>query len=1315
MFVVMTIFLATAVSAVANVGISYDDGSHHKNLNYNEQATLLYTVTGVFYPVEYETNSWEYGTNNLMENFPDATGITWSPIFEDSFTVSTADYYPGSYEIEIWGMDQDGQYIINPTITTFTITQPVPTLTIDPNGIIIYVGQTQTFTAAGGYGYEWSVSGPCSIQSTQGSQAEIQGNGVGTCDITVDDTGSPGTATAQMGIISLPNIYITHPNNEMFISQEETFTAHEGTDYLWEITSSNCIATSGSTGTTFTVKGTSEGMCNVKVTDIPSNAEAIDSIEVLSTTNVMTLIPQYVTAYPGESKQFTATGAIGSYNWQISPSQDCAITPNGNTATAMGTNPNTDCIITVQDTLGLGELDATLDLISLPTVYITHPNTQMFISQEETFTAHGGTDYVWQILTAYCFQVGGNTGTTFTVKGISEGDCDVRVTDIPTGIQDTASVEFVKTTNLMTLTPQYITAYQGEQKQFTATGALGNYDWGISPSQFCSITPNGNTAMASGIEPSIDCIITVQDTLGLGELDATLDVESVTVVIDPSHADLFLNPGYDYKQFNASGGLCGNEEDDYSWSVADSDNSGNSGFIDNLLSLLGIRDTFPSAGNCVIGEDTGYLVASAIGSCVVTAQDRCSSAFDTATVTIHNMPSVIVTPNPDTLLEGAQHIYTATGGFSGTYLWDITDGSNHCAFTGNPSTSDTTELVGVSIGNCTLKATDTASGAYDYSYITVVDASVDVQPEYSEILVADSVLLEATGGYTGNYLWSFVSGGIHCTLVDNGEGVQILGKNVTVIGNSVGVCVIKAKDSGSGLFDTAIVNVTQVTNVSLEIIPPYAQEVVNQGYNFTAINGDSGIYSWTMLSGDCSFTENNNDVVEVTGFSQTICNIQVEDNGEFATAILNVTNGTAPTIIVIPPEANLTVGQNQQFNATGGCAYIWTVSGPCSITQTGFLTALAQGQCTVYAYDQCSTGVGTANVTVTNGTAPTIIVIPPEANLTVGQNQQFNATGGCGYDWNVTGPCSINQSGFLTALGAGQCIVFANDQCSTGYGTANVTVTEPGQIVITVTPSPIILNSNVYQQFTATGGCGYTWAVTGPCSINQSGMLVTYNVGTCIVTAFDQCSNASGNAYVKVINGSNYPISAEIIANPTSGEKPLYVSFEGVGTGYGNLTYEWNFGYPNPLVYGKYVYYTYMDQGTYAVYLTVIDELGQTATDVEYITVLSHGQAKDSPRARIMINTLYLTNEGYIFPGNQAEWYIAITNTGNELDDFKISAVVPELGIYQSLHRFDFDDTVSRFLALDIPYDAMPGLYAIHFTFSNDEYRRVVHRDFIIE
>ena len=75
-------------------------------------------------------------------------------------------------------------------------------------------------------------------------------------------------------------------------------------------------------------------------------------------------------------------------------------------------------------------------------------------------------------------------------------------------------------------------------------------------------------------------------------------------------------------------------------------------------------------------------------------------------------------------------------------------------------------------------------------------------------------------------------------------------------------------------------------------------------------------------------------------------------------------------------------------------------------------------------------------------------------------------------------------------------------------------------------------------------------------------------------------------------------------------------------------------------------------------------------------------------------------------------------NRGNQdLEDMKISASILELDVYATAGPFDIDEDerVTKSLILQIPKYAEPGYYYARISISNNEVRRVVYREFIIE
>ena len=88
----------------------------------------------------------------------------------------------------------------------------------------------------------------------------------------------------------------------------------------------------------------------------------------------------------------------------------------------------------------------------------------------------------------------------------------------------------------------------------------------------------------------------------------------------------------------------------------------------------------------------------------------------------------------------------------------------------------------------------------------------------------------------------------------------------------------------------------------------------------------------------------------------------------------------------------------------------------------------------------------------------------------------------------------------------------------------------------------------------------------------------------------------------------NLPPVAAITANPTSGQSPLSVAFDGTGSRDSDgsiVSYSWNFGDNTAAGSGATVSHTYSGTGSYTATLTVTDNQGATGATTRVITVAS--------------------------------------------------------------------------------------------------------------
>lgn len=243
----------------------------------------------------------------------------------------------------------------------------------------------------------------------------------------------------------------------------------------------------------------------------------------------------------------------------------------------------------------------------------------------------------------------------------------------------------------------------------------------------------------------------------------------------------------------------------------------------------------------------------------------------------------------------------------------------------------------------------------------------------------------------------------------------------------------------------------------------------------------------------------------------------------------------AVSIAVTPVSSQLELGQNLQFNATGGTApYSWAVNNPAvaSINGSGLLTALSAGtvQVTVTDVDGNTGSSGTITITL-----PSITVAPTIQNIALGQVQQFNAMGGAmPYTWSVNNPvvASINANGLLTALAAGSVRVSATDANGVAGTSGVITVSIP---TISVTPGNLNLAAGLSQQLSASGGAApYAWSVanTSIANITANGFLTALAGGTTQITAVD-ANGIAGSTSVTVTQVTASPNSATIALGQT--------------------------------------------------------------------------------------------------------------------------------------------------------------------------------------
>lgn len=277
--------------------------------------------------------------------------------------------------------------------------------------------------------------------------------------------------------------------------------------------------------------------------------------------------------------------------------------------------------------------------------------------------------------------------------------------------------------------------------------------------------------------------------------------------------------------------------------------------------------------------------------------------------------------------------------------------------------------------------------------------------------------------------------------------------------------------------------------------------------------------------------------------------LTVTDNlGDTLTTSLSGTGvAVLQSITVTPANATLTLGAQQQYNATGNyndgtqkpiTSPVWASSSATTISSAGLATAVAVGTTTISATSSGITGKTTLTVTAPV-TLQSVTVTPANQTLQAPGNVQYAATAnysdGTHADvttlstWSSanTGTATINAAGYATTGVAGSTTVSATYNSVAGSTLLTVTHTQTG---IVVSPASKTLNTGDSQQFYAyptysdntsgTTAVTATWTSTDKtiAQVDGNGLAVADAAGTATISA---ASGAYASNATVTVNGAN--------------------------------------------------------------------------------------------------------------------------------------------------------------------------------------------------
>jgi len=527
----------------------------------------------------------------------------------------------------------------------------------------------------------------------------------------------------------------------------------------------------------------------------------------------------------------------------------------------------------------------------------------------------------------------------------------------------------------------------GASQQFTATGQFSDGNsrvlttsltWSTSDASVAAIS---NTGLANGLVAGVVTITaksgTISGTATLNVTGAGANLTSISVV--PAASSI---PVHTTQQFSATG------------SYADGSSS-------DLTALV----TWKSGSTAVATVDiNGIVTAVAPGTSTISASIGGVTGSTTLTVNAPTISSISITPVDLTLAIGINQQFTATATYSDGSTQDLASG-----VTWSSSSSSVVSINGSGVattagaGQTTITAT--VGSLSDTTTVTVVPAhliSIDVEPKAVAIAMGTEQQFSAVGTFDDGSTQLLTS----VTWTSSLPGTATINPSGLATAVGTGSSTISAI-SGS-VTGTASLSVSSAALVSIAVTPANSSMAVGTTKQFTATGtfSDSSTQDLTLsvLWGSSSpATATINNLGSVGSLATGTTTISATLGTISGSTTLTVSTAHLVSISINPSNPRIEKGTTLKFTAVGTFSdgstssslsgLSWKSSKPniAQVRGSGLAHGKKAGTVTISA---SSAGIkGTTTLTVGTGTLTSVAITPLDSSVTLGNTQQFTATG----------------------------------------------------------------------------------------------------------------------------------------------------------------------------------------------------------------------------------------------------------------------------------------------------------------------------------
>ncbi len=936
-----------------------------------------------------------------------------------------------------------------------------------------------------------------------------------------------GCSSSDNPLITLKSIEVTPTNPSVPLGLIQQFTATG----IYSNNSTKDITTQVAWSSSDPLKATIDSSTGLATTvavgapTISATHEDITGFTVLFVTDAELVSIEVTPANPvvpfGLTQQFTATGTYTDSSTHDITDQVTLDSSDPSKATISSVGLATTLAVgetTISATFN-GVTGATVLFVTdaeLVSIEVTPINPSVPRGLTQQFTAmgmytdsstHDITDQVtWDSSDPSKATIDSNTGLASTV---AVGTTTISATlDGITG----STVLTVTDAELISIeiTPINLSVPLGLTQQFTATGTYSDdstYDitdqvtWNSSAPTVAEIRNDAGyegLATTVGVSPPSTIISATREGVTGSTVLTVTPAELVTIEITPTKPTVLLDLT---QQFTATGIYTDGSRHDITTQVG---------------CWISLDPTVASISNAAGSK--GLATTLAVGETTIAATLDGITGSTVLTVTSAELVSIEITPINLSVPLGLTQQFTATGIYSDSSTFKITDQVTWSST--EPSIATISNAAGFEGLATTVAAGETTIGASlggitGSTLLTVTSAelvSIEITPTNPSVPLCFTQQFAATGRYvdssthdiTNQVDWSSSVPSI--AMISNAAGFEGLATPLAVGETTIGAAF-------DGITGVTVLTVTDAQLGRIEVTPtnPSVPLGLTQQFTATGICSDSSTYDISDQVTWNSSTPTVATISNAAGSEGLATTLVVGETTIVATfdviigsTLLTVTSAELASIEIIPTTPSVPLGFTQQFTAIGiytdGSTQYITTQVDCWISlnptvaamsnaagSKGLATTLAVGTTTIGTTFEGITG--STVLTVPGPPPPELVsieVTPVNPSVPLGLTQQFTAMGiysdNSKFDittqvtWSSSVPAvaTINNAagfeGLATTLAAGTTTISATLDGITEPTVLTVPGPPPPVLVsIEVTPVNPLVPLGLTQQFTAKG------------------------------------------------------------------------------------------------------------------------------------------------------------------------------------------------------------------------------------------------------